>query len=209
MNKIKVETIVVGPIRTNCYLLINEETKETVIVDPGDNAQKIIQKVRENQGMVKAILLTHGHFDHILAAKQVSSEFAVKIYASESEIKLIEDMDMNCSVEFGSPFTLQVSEGLKDGQILNLLGTNIEVIYTPGHTKGSVCYYIKEEKILLSGDTLFFESVGRTDLPTGSSMQIITSVLKRLYTLPDDVMVYPGHGCSTDIGYEKQNNPYA
>ena len=208
MSDLKIDVVVVGQVRTNCFIISNEMTREAVIVDPGEDAQLIINKVQSAHLMVKAVMLTHGHFDHFMAAKQVVAEYGVPVYSSEQEKDLLEKMELNCSEMFGVPSQLIPDIVVKDGQKLELLGTEIEVISTPGHTKGSVCYFFSKEKLLISGDTLFFESVGRTDLPTGNSMQIVASIRERLFVLPDEVTVYPGHGCTTTIGYEKMNNPY-
>lgn len=208
MSKIRLDMLTLGKIRTNCIIVSNEDTKEAVVFDPGDECERIIEHLNRNELSIKAILLTHGHFDHIMAAKELASLTRVPIYAYESERELLANPSLNCSSIFGKSFTLAPVESLQDGEKIQFADIDFVVLHTPGHTKGSVCYYIPDEQILLSGDTLFFESVGRTDFPTGNSEVLIKSVREKLFGLPKEVKVYPGHGCSTSIGYEMLNNPY-
>ena len=204
----KIETIVVGPVQTNCYIVSDEASKQAILIDPGEGAQRLIQFISKNELTLTVILLTHGHFDHIMAAKQVASEFGTPIYCSEAEEKLANDMNLNCSMMFGQPAQVVVDLTLKDDQVLNLLGSKVKVIATPGHTSGSVCYYFEHENVIFTGDTLFFESIGRTDFPTGNGRELMTSIQNKLFLLPKDTIVYSGHGCETSIGHEINNNPY-
>lgn len=197
-----------GPVHTNCYIVMNSKTKDTIIVDPADLEEIIVAEIEKHSCNVKGIFLTHGHFDHIYAAVPLACRYRVSIYAGQKEEKLLSDFEMNCSTMINRPIEIEADEWLRDGQKVTIDSLSFQVIETPGHTKGSVCYYWSEDKVLLSGDTLFFESLGRTDLPTGSSTQILTSLKDKLMVLPDDTLVLPGHGCSTTIGYERKNNPY-
>ena len=210
MSDMRVKTCVLGAVSTNCYLVYNEGTKKAVIVDPADNAQFILNKCNELGITPEAILLTHGHFDHIMAAEDVRRSFHIKIYASETEDAMLSDSGLNLSGGWaGKQTSFHADVLLKDGDELELIGFRWKVIETPGHTTGSVCYYVPEEEVVFSGDTLFCESYGRTDLPTGSSSQMVSSLLDKVFALPDDTMAYPGHGDTTTIGYEKKNNPIA
>ena len=193
MRTFRVERMVLGMIRTNCYLLIREDTGETLIVDPADRADRIEAKLTEEHLTPCGVLLTHGHFDHIGAAEEA----------------LAGDSFANLSGQWASPFGIKADVLLKDGETLELAGFSIEVKATPGHTGGSACYYLPDEKILFSGDTLFAGSVGRSDFPTGSAGALARSVKGLLSSLPEDVHVYPGHEGDTSIAYEKRYNPYA
>lgn len=210
MSDLRIKTCTVGPVGTNCYIVYREELKRGVVVDPGDNGGYILNRCRELGVTPEAVVLTHGHFDHILAVDEVRRAFeAVTVYAGEREKKLLEDPGLNLTAQFGSGAAVKADVFVKDGDVLELAGFQWKVLETPGHTAGSVCFLIEGEDVLISGDTLFAESLGRTDFPTGSSRQIVESIRKKLFVLPDDTMVYPGHGEPTTIGHEKINNPVA
>lgn len=203
-----IETCVVGVTATNCYLLINNITKETVVIDPGAQSSTIILKIDELDLKPVAILLTHGHFDHIMAAKEVAKEYDIEIYAPKSEEAILKDASLNCSNLIRRNFTLTADVLLEDHEVVNLAGIDIETIYTPGHTVGGASYYIEDKEVIFCGDTLFFESIGRTDLPMGDIRSLRHSIVEYIFVLPDDVTVYPGHGATTSIGHEKEYNPY-
>ena len=209
MQRIKIHSMPVGSLQTMCYIVYNIDSKEAIVVDPGAEAAKILLWTETNGLTIKGIYLTHGHFDHIGAAKEIRDACDVKIYAYKEEDDFLQDAGMNLSTMFGRSIALTADELMEDLEVLHVLGTSMQVIHTPGHTKGSVCFYFKDLNALISGDTLFFESVGRTDFPTGSSAKLVNSIQQRLFSLPDDAIVYPGHGCSTTIGHEKMHNPYA
>ena len=200
---------VLGAIGTNVYFLINKETKETLLVDPADNAPYLLEQIKMRGYDMKAILLTHGQFDHIYAVNDLKKSLDVPVYAYADEAALMGDSWMNRSKAWAEAMTVTPDILLHDGDELDLAGFHIRVIHTPGHTAGSCCYYFEEEKILIAGDTLFYESYGRTDLDTGSEAAIMRSLREQLFLLPDDVEVYPGHGDSTTIGHEKKYNPAA
>lgn len=203
-----IRMMVLGPVQTNCYFLINEDTKEVLIVDPADRAQKIIEWINSEGLKPVAILLTHGHFDHIMGVAGVKKEYNIPIYASRDETEVLADPQINVSTMMGAYMSIKADELFSDGDVLELAGMKLKVISTPGHTIGSVCFYMEEEKVLISGDTLFEASVGRSDFPTGSSRQLIESIKTRLFVLPDDTDVFPGHGGTTSIAYEKAHNPF-
>ncbi len=205
---LKIETYVLGPVMTNCYFAINEDTKETILIDPADKADVLIQKINKETLKPVAVLLTHGHFDHILAASEIAANFHIPIYASKEEKELLETPSLNLSVSLGKNISLTPTTLLNDKDIIKLAGTDVNVIHTPGHTSGGICYLFKESKILFSGDTLFEGTVGRADLPTGNLNTLLDSVNRKLMTLPDDTTVFPGHGESTTIGHERNTNPY-
>lgn len=208
MKKMIIQQCILGMVSTNCYFLMNKETKELLIVDPADQPAKIDQMISRMEGKPVGILLTHGHYDHIMAANEVQEKYGVKIYACKAEQKLLEDPSMNLSSFRQGGYTVKADVLLEDGQVFEAAGFSIKLIHTPGHTAGSCCYYFEEEGLLVSGDTLFCESVGRTDLPTGSTAQIVGSLHKLLDNLPDEVDVLPGHEASTTIAHEKRYNPF-
>lgn len=210
MSNFRIRTCTVGMVGTNCYLVYREDLKKAVIVDPGDNGAHILNKCREYGIIPEAIVLTHGHFDHILAVEEIRRAFQeITVYAAEKEAKLLGDSRLNMTGSYGTGFSLRPDRLVKDGDVLELAGLKWQVIETPGHTTGSMCLWIEEEDVLISGDTLFAESLGRTDFPTGSSADIIRSIKERLFVLPEDTMVYPGHGEPTTIRHEKTHNPVA
>ena len=181
----KIEIFVTGIISTNCYVVSNEETKEAVIIDPAAYPKKMKSYLQENELQVKAILLTH-----------------------EEEAELIADPILNESNTYTNGYTYEKAEYLHDGQTLDLIGYQFQVIHTPGHTSGGASYYVESEKVLFSGDTLFHGSVGRTDFKTSSMSALVHSIREKLFLLPDETVVYPGHMGATTIGTEKQINPY-
>lgn len=199
---------IVGPVCTNCYLLVNHKTGELLVVDPGDQAQLIEKQIEKTGAKPVAILLTHGHFDHAGAAEALADKYQISIYAHEAERETLEDPGLNLCGMIGEHKVYHADIFVKDEEVLNLAGFSIHVFFTPGHTIGGCCYYIADEKILFSGDTLFQESVGRTDFPRGSASDLIRAIREKLMPLPDDVTVYTGHDESTLIGYERMHNPY-
>lgn len=207
MGNLKIRNQVLGLIGTNCYLVFDDQTKEGVIIDPADNGALILNQCRELEVMPKAVLLTHGHFDHICAVPDLVRAFQLPVYAGKGEEELLREPSKNLSSAYGDGVSLKNVEFLDNGDTVSLLGREWQVIATPGHTGGSVCYYLKEDKVLFSGDTLFCESYGRTDFPTGSERELISSVVDKLFVLPEDVNVYPGHESQTTIGHEKNYNP--
>lgn len=218
MSDIKIGRMVLGAYQTNCYFLYREDEKDVIVVDPGDQGANLYNALRRNGFAVRAILLTHGHFDHIwglnalkdaaCAAAETEGQDPVLVYACEDERALLKSAELNVSRQAGRPCRVSADVYVKDGQTLELAGILLRVIATPGHTQGSCCYYAEEAGILVAGDTLFQESVGRSDFPTGSSSTLIRSVQDKLFALPDETRVYPGHGESTTIGHEKRYNPF-
>ena len=208
MSNIKVARMVVGNLGTNCYLIYREESKEAIIVDPADCGEQIFQKLQSQGFTVSAILLTHAHFDHVLGASDLRRVSGAKLYALEEERPLCENSETNVSAMVGRPCTIRPNTYVVDGQELELAGMTCKVIATPGHTAGSCCYYFEEAEVLICGDTIFQESVGRTDLPTGNASQLVRSIRERIFTLPEETQLFPGHGDSTTVGHEKKYNPF-
>lgn len=218
MADIKIGRMVLGVCQTNCYFLYRDGGHECIVVDPADAGGSIYSALQKKDFQIMGILLTHGHFDHIWgvdalrdaanAAAEADGLEPVKVYAGADERELLKSADLNVSERAGRACTTYADVYVKDGQEITLAGMTCRVIATPGHTAGGCCYYFEEAGILVAGDTLFAESVGRTDFPTGSMGTLIHSIKDKLYVLPDDTRVYPGHGDSTTIGHEKEYNPF-
>lgn len=198
----------VGMVQTNCYGLMNKQTKEMILIDPGDSPETIVAMVDRMQGKPVAVFLTHGHFDHILAVKEIKEKYGIPVYAGREEADVLAEVSLNKTDVMHRPISVYPDVLVDDLEELTMAGFSVQVLHTPGHTKGSVCYYFPEEKLLVSGDTLFRESVGRTDLPTGNTGQIIESVRRLIQMIPEDVDVLPGHESATTIGHEKRYNPF-
>lgn len=204
----KIDSRILGMVGTNCYLLCNMDIKECVLIDPADSQDEISRMIDESGCSLKGILLTHGHFDHIMAADAVRDKYGVKVYASCDEKNTLEQPHINLGEAYGLKLSVKADVWHKDGEILKLAGFDIEALHTPGHTEGGSCYYIREIGVLFSGDTLFCGSIGRTDFPGGSMSEIVRSIKEKVMVLPDDTKVYPGHGEGTSVGYERENNPF-
>lgn len=210
MAPLKVEQYIVGAVQTNCYLVINEDTKETLIVDPGGETDRIIAAVNEEKLNPVAILLTHGHFDHASCADEVAEQFGIEIYAEEHEKETLENIALNLSHWEGRSRmrAYHADHYLKDEQEIDLAGFHIRVFHTPGHTVGGCCYYFPYHDAVFCGDTLFCGSVGRSDFEKGSASDLLRSIREKLMILPDEVTVYPGHNEITNIGTERMFNPF-
>lgn len=208
MGKLQIAHYMVGPVQTNCYFAINKETKEALVIDPGEEAARLMQQIKAQGLTVAAILLTHGHFDHVGAAEELSALCNAQIYAHEAEKETLESEKLNACWMIGKKETYRADLFVKDEQELDLAGFHIRVLFTPGHTKGGCCYYFPYENVVFSGDTLFQMSVGRTDLEGGSMSQIVRSIQEKLMPLPEQTVVYPGHGEATTIETERMYNPY-
>lgn len=208
---LKQKTCVVGMVQTNCYIVYDDSEAQAgrcILIDPGAQPDRLMDLCKRMGRTPVAILLTHGHFDHIMAVPKLQEVYGseLPVYALKEEAVILEHPAYNLSASYGCETALKGVRYLEDGAALSLLGHTFEVIATPGHTPGGCCYYVADSKMLFAGDTLFYESCGRTDFPYGNMGDIVRSIAERLLVLPDDVMVYPGHGADTDIAHEKQYN---
>ena len=197
----------VGLMGVNCYIIGDRDS--AIIVDPGSNADTIERILKETDITPKYIVLTHCHFDHIMAVEDLVKKTGVKVIACQSEKENLLRSDINYTDRYSrKPLKISADIYVKDGDVIKSGGYEFKVIETPGHTSGGMCLYCAEEKILVSGDTLFYSSVGRCDLATGDEKTLTNSIKSKLFVLPDDVSVLPGHGNNTSIGFEKINNPF-
>ena len=207
MNNMQIETIVVGPFEVNCYLIFDAVSKNGVIVDPGGDDYKIAEGIDRLGFTPRAILLTHGHGDHIAAVESLKGKFNLPLYVGQGEEPLLASPSANISSFFGFEITCPPADfSVGDSQVVDIAGLKFTVFATPGHSPGSVCYFIG--KSLFCGDVLFNGSIGRTDLPGGNYQQLIDSIDKYILSLPDDIICYPGHGPITTVGSERKNNPF-
>jgi len=200
-------SLIVGQLGVNCYIPYCEQTRQCAIVDPGDNADKILGLIEENNLKIKYILLTHGHFDHIGAVNELKELTGAQVAVHPEDSDMIMDPGKNLSSFVGGePIKVSADLMVEDGMALQIGNITLKAVHTPGHTKGGVSYL--GEGLLFTGDTLFAGSVGRTDLPGGSHHTLIKSIKEKLLILDDDLIVYPGHGPKSTLGQERASNPY-
>jgi glyoxylase-like metal-dependent hydrolase (beta-lactamase superfamily II) len=203
------ETFPVGPLACNCTLLGDDAAGEAIVVDPGDEVDRIHRRLNEHGLRLKQILITHAHIDHVGGALKLKRLTGAPIFLNQEDLPLLEMMAVQAAwLGVDTPETAKPDEPLTEGMTVGLARYPAQVIHTPGHTQGSVCLHFAPMKMVIAGDTLFAGSIGRTDLPGGNYGQIIESIQSRLLALPDETRVLPGHGPETTLARERQSNPF-
>jgi hydroxyacylglutathione hydrolase len=204
-----VEMLTVGPVAENCFLLRRQGADKLLIVDPGEEAERILAAVEASGAEVEAILLTHCHFDHVGAVAPVARATGAPVYCPEIEVPILADIMRFVPWEGFGPFeSYDADEVLRGGETLQLAGVELDVVSTPGHSPGHVSYAVRGEDALFSGDVLFQGSVGRTDLPGADGPTLLASLATLLETFPDETVVHPGHMGLTTLGAERATNPF-
>ena len=207
----KIDRLVLGAYETNCYILRDSEAaKDCLIIDAGLEAGELIDFLRHHKLNPVAVVLTHGHIDHTAGVAVLHKNYPdIKVYIHKLDAKMLIEPESNLSVLMGGLFGTKAADfSLEEGAVIEQAGIKLEVLHTPGHTPGGICLYSKDERIIFTDDTLFADSVGRTDLPGGSMVQLIKSIREKLFTLPGETIIYPGHGPTTTIAQEKAHNQY-
>ncbi len=207
----KIDRLILGAYETNCYILRSNETaKDCLIIDTGLKAGELIDFLGEYKLNPLAVVLTHGHVDHITGLAELRKSWPnIKVHIHKLDAKMLTETKSNISTLVGKPFSTNAADfSLEEAAVIEQGSLKLQVLHTPGHTPGGICLYSKNEGIVFVGDTLFAGSVGRTDMPGGSTAQLIKSIKEKLLTLPDETVVYPGHGPTTSIAQEKAHNPF-
>jgi len=203
------EVIPVGPLQCNCSIIGDEQSREAMVIDPGDDVEQVLALVERHGLTVKQIVVTHAHIDHVGGAMKLKRATGAPILLNERDSALLKMLPVQAAwIGVRPPGHVDIDAPLRDANVVRAGTLAASVMHTPGHTQGSVCLYLAAEKLLLAGDTLFAGSIGRTDLPGGNFDQIMTSLHDRVLALPDETIVVPGHGPKTTIGDERETNPF-
>jgi len=203
------EILPVGPLQCNCSIFGDEAAREAIVIDPGDDIDDILAILRKHELKVKAIVITHAHIDHIGGAAKLKAATGAPVWMNPADQELYDALDMQATwLGIRPPPRTEIDQDAREALSLVLGDAQFQIRHTPGHTQGSISLWIPEENKLIAGDTLFRDSIGRTDLPGGNTRQILTSIHEKLMPLPEEAVVIPGHGPNTTIGREKERNPF-
>lgn len=203
------EILAVGPLRCNCSIIGDENTREAMVIDPGDDVEDVLAIVRKHNLQVKQIVVTHAHIDHVGGAMKLRAATGAPILLNQNDYALLKMLGVQATwIGVADPGNVEIDRSVTTGEKISAGQHTAEILHTPGHTEGSICLYFPIEKTLIAGDTLFAGSIGRTDLPGGSTQKIMRSLHDTVLALPDDTIVIPGHGEMTTIGDERESNPF-
>jgi hydroxyacylglutathione hydrolase len=203
------EILRVGPLQCNCSIIGDESSHDAMVIDPGDNIENVLALLRKHNLQVKQIVITHAHIDHVGGAMKLRAATGAPILLNQNDYALVKMLDAQAAwVGMAPPGAVEIDQSISTGDTVKAGGHSASILHTPGHTEGSICLYFPAEKTLIAGDTLFAGSIGRTDLPGGSTQKIIASIQGTLLALPDETVVVPGHGRLTTIGEERESNPF-
>jgi len=203
------EILPVGPLQCNCSVIGDETTHEAMVIDPGDEIEGVLALIRKHNLQVKQIVITHAHIDHVGGAMKLRAATGAPILLNQNDYALLKMLDVQAAwIGVASPGKVEIDRGVSTGETVTAGSLTAQILHTPGHTEGSICLYFPAEKKLIAGDTLFAGSIGRTDLPGGSTQKIMRSLHDTLLALPDETVVVPGHGELTTIGAERESNPF-
>ncbi|HEY1462522.1 MAG TPA: MBL fold metallo-hydrolase [Terriglobales bacterium] len=203
------EILPVGPLHCNCSIIGDEGTREAIVIDPGDAIETILAIASRHNLKIKQIVVTHAHIDHVGGASKLRAATGAPILLNQNDLELLQMLDVQATwLGMNDPGKVDIDQDTEDGDVVKVGDISANVLHTPGHTEGSICLYFPAEKKLIAGDTLFAGSIGRTDLPGGSIRKILHSLHNKVLQLPEETIVVPGHGPTTTIGEERQNNPY-
>ena len=203
------EILPVGPLRCNCSIIGDETTHEAMVIDPGDNIDEVLALIRKHNLQVKQIVITHAHIDHVGGAMKLRAATGAPILLNQNDYALLNMLDVQATwIGVPTPDKVEIDRSISTGETVTAGQHTAQILHTPGHTEGSICLYFQAEKKLIAGDTLFAGSIGRTDLPGGSTQKIMRSLHDTVLALPDETVVIPGHGELTTIGKEREDNPF-
>jgi glyoxylase-like metal-dependent hydrolase (beta-lactamase superfamily II) len=203
------EILPVGPLQCNCSVIGDDQTREAMVIDPGDEVEQVLELIRNHNLQVKQIVITHAHIDHVGGAMKLRAATGAPVLLNQNDYALLKMLDVQAAwLGMAAPEKVEIDQGIGQADTVKAGALVARVLHTPGHTEGSICLYFPAETMLIAGDTLFAGSIGRTDLPGGSFEKILHSLHDRVLALPDETLVVPGHGPLTRIGEERESNPF-